>query len=166
MNDADTVIYEVRGGIAIVKVNRPEIRNALSPAAANSLTAARLGRLPANIAPYVVRRIGLARSRRLGLTAKFIDAVEAGRIGLIDRVEAPENLDRAVEEELDLVMSLPVAAIASTKRLFSYVNDRQPLDCRIYTADRLADAWETAEAKDGIAAFLEKRPARWNNRCS
>jgi enoyl-CoA hydratase len=37
MNDANTVIYEVRDGIATVKINRPEIRNALSPAAANRL---------------------------------------------------------------------------------------------------------------------------------
>ena len=36
MNDADTVLYEVRDGIATVKINRPEIRNALSPAATNA----------------------------------------------------------------------------------------------------------------------------------
>jgi methylglutaconyl-CoA hydratase len=135
-----------------------------STAARFALTEARLGLLPANIAPYVVRRMGLARSRRFGLTARFIDAVEAERLGLLDRVETPENLDGAVDEELDLILSLPEAAIASTKRLFSHVYDRQPLDCRIYTSDRLADAWETAEAKEGIAAFLDKRPAGWNIR--
>jgi methylglutaconyl-CoA hydratase len=126
-----------------------------------ALTEARLGLLPANIAPYVVRRIGLARARRVGLGAKFVDAVEAERIGLIDRVEAPENLDRAVEEELSLILGCPAGSVAATKKLFAYVNDRTPRDCMTYTADRLADAWETADAKEGIAAFLEKRSPSW-----
>lgn len=126
-----------------------------------ALTEARLGLLPANIAPYVVRRLGLARSRRLGLGARFIDAVEAERLGLLDRVVAPEDLDKAVEEELGPILSCPPRSVAATKRLFDYVATREPRDCMIYTADRLADAWETAEGKEGIAAFLEKRPASW-----
>jgi len=126
-----------------------------------ALTEAKLGLLPANIAPYVVRRLGLARSRRLGLGAKFVDAVEAERLGLLDRVETPENLDRAVEEELGWILGCPPSSVAATKRLFHYVASREPRDCMIYTADRLADAWETDEAKEGIAAFLEKRVPAW-----
>ena len=126
-----------------------------------SLTEARLGLVPANIGPYVVRRIGLARARRYGLTTQFIDAAQAERVGLLDRVAAPEDLDRAVEEELALVLSLPAGSIAGTKRLFNDVAGRPPVDCMDYTANCLADAWETADAKEGIAAFLEKRPAAW-----
>ena len=126
-----------------------------------SLTEARLGLVPANIGPYVARRIGLARSRRYGLTTQFIDAVQAERIGLVDRVVAPEELDRAVGEELDLVLSLPASSIAATKKLFNDVHGRPPRECMDYTASALADAWETPEAAEGIAAFLGKRAANW-----
>jgi len=126
-----------------------------------SLTEARLGLVPANIGPYVARRIGLARSRRYGLTTQFIDAAQAERIGLVDRVVAPEELDQAVREELDLVLSLPASSIAATKQLFNDVHGRPPRECRDYTANALADAWETPEAAEGIAAFLGKRAANW-----
>ena len=126
-----------------------------------SLTEARLGLAPANIGPYVVRRLGLAKARRYGLTAQFIDAVQAERVGLLDRVVPPEELDRAIEEELALVLSLPASAIARTKRLFNDVVGRPPVECMDYTANCLADAWETPEAREGIAAFLEKRAPAW-----
>jgi methylglutaconyl-CoA hydratase len=132
-----------------------------STAARFSLTEARLGLLPANISPYVARRIGLARSRRYALTAQFIDAAQAERIGLVDRVAVPEELDRAVEEELALIMAIPADSIASTKKLFNDVIGRPPRDCMDYTVGALADAWETENADEGIAAFLAKRPAAW-----
>ncbi|MBC5762869.1 enoyl-CoA hydratase-related protein [Ramlibacter albus] len=126
-----------------------------------SLTEAKLGLVPANIGPYVARRLGLARARRYGLTARFIDAEQAERIGLVDRVATPDELDSAVAEEIDLVLSLPVSSIAATKKLFNDVTGRPPRECRTYTAEALADAWETPEAAEGIAAFLGKRPAAW-----
>lgn len=126
-----------------------------------SLTEARLGLVPANIGPYVARRLGLARARRYGLTTQFIDAAQAERIGLVDRVVAPEELDRAVAEELELVMSLPVSSIAATKKLFNDVIGRPPRECMDYTAALLADAWERPEAAEGIAAFLGKRAPSW-----
>lgn len=126
-----------------------------------SLTEAKLGLVPANIGPYVARRLGLAKARRYGLTARFIDAEQAERIGLVDRVATPEELDSAVAEEIELVLSLPVSSIAATKKLFNDVAGRPPRECRAYTAEALADAWETPEAAEGIAAFLGKRPASW-----
>lgn len=132
-----------------------------STAARFSLTEAKLGLLPANIGPYVARRIGLARARRYGLTAQFIDAAQAERIGLVDRVAAPEDLDRAIEEELALIMAIPAGSIASTKKLFNDVIGRPPRDCMDYTAAALADAWETENAGEGIAAFLGKRAPAW-----
>lgn len=132
-----------------------------SSAARFSLTEAKLGLVPANIGPYVARRLGLARARRYGLTARFIDAAQAHSIGLVDRVVPPEELDSAVAEEVDLVLSLPVSSIAATKKLFNDVTGRPPRECRAYTAEALADAWETPEAAEGIAAFLDKRPPSW-----
>jgi methylglutaconyl-CoA hydratase len=132
-----------------------------SSAARFSLTEAKLGLLPANIGPYVARRLGLARARRYGLTAKFIDAAQAERIGLVDRVVEPDELDSAVEEELALILAIPAGSIASTKKLFNDVIGRPPRDCMDYTAAALADAWETENASEGIAAFLGKRSPSW-----
>ena len=132
-----------------------------SSAARFSLTEAKLGLLPANIGPYVARRLGLARARRYGLTAKFIDAAQAERIGLVDRVVEPDELDGAVEEELALILAIPAGSIASTKKLFNDVIGRPPRDCMDDTAAALADAWETENASEGIAAFLGKRSPSW-----
>ena len=66
-----------------------------------------------------------------------------------------------MEEELALILALPAASIASTKKLFNDVIGRPPRECMDYTAALLADAWETPEAAEGIAAFLGKRAASW-----
>ena len=92
---------------------------------------------------------------------RFIDAAQAERIGLVDRVAAPDDLDRTVEEELALILAIPAGSIASTKKLFNDVTGRPPRDCMDTTAAALADAWETENASEGIAAFLAKRPAAW-----
>ncbi|VDO16512.1 unnamed protein product, partial [Brugia timori] len=64
------------------------------------LTEVRLGLLPANIAPYVVARMGEANARRTFLTAKRMNAAEARRLGLVSEVVGAEQLDAAVEREL------------------------------------------------------------------
>ena len=89
-----------------------------------SLSETRLGLLPANIAPYVVARMGEANARRTFLTARRMSAAEAHRLGLLSEVVAADQLDAAIEREL-------------------------------------ADAWETEEGREGIAAFFGKRLPAW-----
>jgi methylglutaconyl-CoA hydratase len=122
------------------------------------LTEVRLGLLPANIAPYVVARMGEANARRSFLTARRMSAAEARRLGLVSEAVPDDQLDAAVEREL---LQCAPGAVAATKKLIAYVDQHDLPTSMIYTADKLADAWETEEGRDGIAAFFAKRPPGW-----
>ena len=125
------------------------------------LTEVRLGLLPANIAPYVVARMGEANARRTFLTAKRMNAAEARRLGLVSEVVGAEQLDAAVERELADLLQCAPGAVAATKKLVSYVDSHDLPTSTIYAADKLADAWETEEGREGIAAFFARRAPAW-----
>jgi len=126
-----------------------------------ALTEVSLGLLPANIAPYVVARIGAANARRTMLTARRITALEAKPLGLLDEVVSEAELDAAVERELvDLLRCAP-GAVAATKKLIAFVDRHDLSTSMVYTADRLADAWDSAEGQEGVACFFEKRTPSW-----
>jgi len=121
----------------------------------------RLGLLPANIAPYVVARMGEANARRTFLTARRMSAAEAQRLGLLSEVVAADQLDAAIERELADLLQCAPGAVAATKKLVAYVQAHDLPTNMIYTADKLADAWETEEGCDGIASFFGKRLPMW-----
>jgi len=125
------------------------------------LTEVRLGLLPANIAPYVVARMGEANARRTFLTAKRMTAAEARRLGLVSEVVPPDQLDAAVDRELADLLQCAPGAVAATKKLVSYVDSHDLPTSMIYAADKLADAWETEEGREGIAAFFARRAPAW-----
>lgn len=125
------------------------------------LTEVRLGLLPANISPYVVARIGAAASRETMLSGAFFDAMRAERIGLLTEVVASDALDEAVERVVRAHLQAAPEAVADTKRLIAYVATHGLDDSMIYTADRLADAWESEEGIEGIDSFLGKRAPSW-----
>jgi len=128
-----------------------------------ALTEVRLGLLPAVISPYVVSAIGERMARRYFLTAERFDAVEALRIGLVHAlVDDDEALDRTVAGiTADLLKGGP-RALAATKSLISAVS-RGPIDRRLIedTAERIARLRVSTEGREGIAAFLDKRPPDW-----
>ena len=125
------------------------------------LTETRLGLIPATISPYVVARIGAAKAQRLFTSARFFDAREAQEIGLIDRVVPPSDLDSAIEAEIRPYFSAAPGAVAAAKALVHSI--AAPIDAAVIemTLTRLADTWETAEAAEGVTAFLEKRKPSW-----
>ncbi|MDP1839553.1 MAG: crotonase/enoyl-CoA hydratase family protein [Reyranella sp.] len=125
------------------------------------LTEVRLGLVPANISPFVVRRIGARNARRIMLSGRLFGADEALALGLLDGTAAPEEMDAAIEVEVGHLLQAPPGAAAATKRLIRYVDRHSMDECMIYTADCLADAWETEEGQEGIASFLEKRRPAW-----
>ena len=126
-----------------------------------SLTEVTLGLVPANIAPYVARKMGEANARRTFFTGRMMSAEEAARMGLVTAAVEPGELDAVVEAEIQSILRCAPGAVAATKRLVDYVLRHDDLTNRVYTADRLADAWETDEGREGIAAFLAKRPPKW-----
>jgi methylglutaconyl-CoA hydratase len=126
-----------------------------------SLTETRLGLLAANISPYVVARMGEANARRTFLTARRMSAAEARHLNLLSDVVSAEQLDAAIELELADLLQCAPGAVAATKKLIAYVNAHDLDTSAIYTADKLADAWETDEGREGITAFLAKQTPSW-----
>ena len=126
-----------------------------------ALTETRLGIIPATIAPYVIARLGEGRARAVFFSGRVFDAAEARDLGLVTRVVPADGLDAAVEAEVAPYLATAPGAVARAKRLARSLG--APIDDGVVeaTVTALADAWETAEAREGIAAFLEKRPPPW-----
>lgn len=121
-----------------------------------------LGILPAQIAPFVVERIGHAHARRLGVCGARFNGVEAVRLGLAHFAEAD---DHALQERLDSVLQqirrcAPLAN-AATKQIMLSVG-KQPLGVLLDEAARLFSiALSGEEAQEGTRAFIEKRNPNW-----
>ena len=124
-------------------------------------TEARVGILPATIAPYVVRRIGLAAARTLFLRAQRISATEALRIGLVDALCAPDALDAAVQTVLDDLAHGASSAHRATKALLARLAPLPDAAERALTAEAIARQRVSDDGQEGLRAFLEKRPPAW-----
>ena len=122
----------------------------------------RLGLIPATIGPYVIRAIGERQAYRYFQTAERIDAARAREIGLVHEVAAPEDLDARIGELTDALLQGGPQAQAAAKELIRTVANR-PVDDELVedTARRIAALRATPEAREGLAAFLEKRRAAW-----
>jgi len=133
-----------------------------STQASFATTEVRLGMIPSVISPYVIAAIGRRQAHRYFLTAERFDAVEAHRIGLAHVVCEPGELDAKVAAVAQSLLANSPMAQAAAKELIFHVVDRPIEDVLIEeTAQRIAKSRATAEAKEGIAAFLEKRKPRW-----
>ena len=125
---------------------------------------ARLGLIPVFLTPYLAAAIGPRAARHYLLTCERIGAQEAYRLGLAHRVTAPEALMAEVDAVIaQLVLSGP-GSIAATKRILSEATVLPVSVEQIQAgAEAIAHARATAEAREGIAAFLGKRPPAWAN---
>jgi methylglutaconyl-CoA hydratase len=148
----------VGGGVGLVAACDVAIA---SREARFSVAEVRLGIVPALIAPYVVARIGAARARTLFLTGETVGADEALRLGLVDRVAAPAALDAAVAEVTAQLLQGGAAAQAAAKELVARAAAGPTPEVRRYTAELIARIRVGPEAREGIDAFLEKRPPAW-----
>lgn len=125
-------------------------------------TEVKLGMIPSVISPYVIAAIGQRQAHRYFLTAERFDAAEARRIGLVHVLCEPQELDEKVAAVTESLVANSPMAQASAKELIFHVADHPIEDVLIEdTAQRIAKSRATAEAKEGIAAFLEKRKPRW-----
>ena len=124
-------------------------------------TEVRLGIVPAVISPYVVSKIGESAARELFLTGERFEAVRANEIGLIRQAVPEEDLDQAVESRLSEILKCGPRAVAEAKALIREVAWRRVEDVQRYTVERIADIRVSAEAQEGMKAFLEKRKPYW-----
>lgn len=126
-----------------------------------AVTEARLGLIPAVIAPYMVRAIGARAARFLFLTGERISAAEARRLGLVHEVVAADALDRVVARHVGSLLAGGPQALAAIKLLVPFVD--RPLDDAMIeeTTRRLMRVRSSDEAREGISAFFDKRKPGW-----
>lgn len=126
------------------------------------LSEARLGLLPATIGPYVVRALGEQAARRFFVTAERFDAARAHALGFVHEVVPADQLDAKVAEVVTSLVANGPAAVQACKRLVQDVAGR-PIDAALRddTARRIADIRASAEGREGVQAFLNKRDPAW-----
>jgi isohexenylglutaconyl-CoA hydratase len=117
---------------------------------------------PAQIAPFVVRRIGLSQARRLALLGLRLDAAEAARLGVVHQVvQGAEALEAAAAEALSSLRQCAPGANAATKALLLAAADEPPEALVERAAHAFADALTGPEGREGTQAFVERRPPGW-----
>ena len=125
----------------------------------------RLGLTPATISPFVIQAIGPRWAKALFTTAEGFDAAFAEKIGLVHYVaETEEDMTKLQEHVARLVFSAAPGAVADAKALVHEVAGREINSGLMHdTARRIAARRASDEGKEGIAAFLEKRPPAWKS---
>jgi isohexenylglutaconyl-CoA hydratase len=127
-----------------------------------ALSETTLGLVPAQIAPFVVSRVGLSQARRLALSGARIGADEAYRIGLVHFLCPDEGaLSATLASVLDAVGRCAIGAGAATKEVLLATQEKTLPEVLDRAADLFARQMRGPEGKEGVAAFLEKRPASW-----
>ena len=133
-----------------------------TPEAKMCLSEAKLGLSPATISPYVMRAMGEREARRYFLTAEIFDAQEALRIGMLSLLVQPGELDAAIDGLLKHLLAGGPEAHAKIKALIRSVAGRRPDDALVAeTAKQIAEIRGSAEGREGIASFLDKRKGAW-----
>ncbi len=122
----------------------------------------RFGIIPSAISPYVIRAIGARQASRYFQTAERISAARARELGLAHEVVASDALDANVAEIVTALLQGGPRSQGAAKALIRAVADQPVTDALVEdTARRIATLRATPEAQEGLAAFLDKRPASW-----
>ncbi len=121
----------------------------------------RIGFIPAIVSAFLLRQVGEKHARDLLLTGRIISAEEAFRIGLINEIVAPEKLrSRYRELAASLLSNSPASLLATKSLLKRYASES--LDREIAAAvEENARIRKTADFREGVSSFLEKRNPRW-----
>ncbi len=120
-----------------------------------------LGLVPAQIAPFLVERLGYSQARRLAVTGGNFNAEQALAIGLVHAVHAPQALDAALASLLGQILACAPLALGATKALMARARLNTPADLIEPAARIFSRAAQSAEALEGTAAFLQKRKPNW-----
>ena len=132
-----------------------------TPAAKFGFTEVRIGFVPALVSAFLALQIGDKRSRDLLLTGRIVDAAEAHRIGLVNEVVAAEKLGERVQALAETLIANSPESLKATKRLME-AHNRAWLDAAVAEAlEANALSRETADFREGVTAFLEKRRPDW-----
>jgi methylglutaconyl-CoA hydratase len=126
-----------------------------------SLSEARLGLAAAVISPYVIAAMGEREAKARMLLGAPFDATEALRIGVVHQVVPEEGLEGAIQDAVSNVLRCAPGALAAIKRLTMQLRSRDAAGARTLTTQLLAERLASDEGREGLKAFIEKRPAAW-----
>ncbi|MGA2022612.1 MAG: enoyl-CoA hydratase-related protein [Candidatus Sulfotelmatobacter sp.] len=134
------------------------------PEAKFGYTEVRIGFVPAIVSTFLLRQVSEKQARDLLLTGRIFGAEEAARMGLVSEIVAPENLVARSRELAALLIENSPASLRATKKLLTD-HGRAELDAQIDDAVRENAAIRTtADFREGIASFLEKRKPVWTGK--
>lgn len=147
------------GGVGLVSCCDIVIGSARAKLA---LSEVRIGMVPATIGPYVVRAIGARACRRLFLTGETVSAERALALGWLSELVEQDALDDAVERTVDTLLGNAPGALWLAKRLIREVESGE-VDAAMVdsTVELIASVRDSDEGREGLSAFLEKRPPSW-----
>jgi isohexenylglutaconyl-CoA hydratase len=120
-----------------------------------------LGIAPAQIAPYVVKRIGLSRARQLALTGERFSGVEAYQYGIAHYLCDNDAMDKSLQEVVARVLKCGPRANAATKNIMNRVGKMADEELIRYSAETFAELCRSEEGLEGQMAFKEKRKPSW-----
>jgi methylglutaconyl-CoA hydratase len=180
LKDSETMVRLFRSlyefpKVTIAAVNGPAIAGGTGlallcdftlavPEAKLGYTEVRIGFVPAIVSTFLLRQVGEKQARDLLLTGRIIGAEEALRMGLINEIVAPENLIRRARELAAQLMENSPSSLRATKQLLTD-HAHAELDAQIDAAVRENAAIRTtADFREGILSFLEKRKPAWSGK--
>lgn len=126
------------------------------------LSEVKIGLIPATISPYVIEAMGPRVCRRYFQTAEVFSARRARRLGLLSETVTEEELDSTVNDLISQLLTNGPVAVGQAKALIRDVAYR-PVDDSLMqeTSKMIANIRVSEEGQEGLHAFLEKRPAKW-----
>ena len=131
------------------------------PGASFRLPETSLGVVPAQIAPFLVERLGYSQARRLAVTGGRLDATAALDMCLVHGVHAADAMPGALQAVLTDILACAPGAIAATKALMARARFTPPADLVREAAAVFSRAALGPEGQEGTGAFLQKRKPSW-----
>ena len=128
------------------------------------LSEVKLGLVPATIAPYVIRAMGVRNARRYMLTAELIDAEIAMKLQIAHQVLEKNDIEQYVKGWFKSILNFGPQALIETKKLCLECDGKEiDASMRQYTSELIARIRASEEGQEGLSAFLEKRLPNWSS---
>lgn len=125
------------------------------------ITEVRIGVPPSGVAALLAHRMGRRELFEAFLVGDMMPATRAAELGLVNLAVPAAELDAVVARYVDGLVRGAPRSLAITKRLLSAMRDLTPQQAEMLADEASRGAFESSEAREGVGAFLEKRPAAW-----